>query len=171
MSVGTNTEYSKSSVISKPRIVKEQLESSNKEVSIVQSLSKKPLLSDVKSQSKSIDAVEKTQSELITKSSNSAVQPTQQESLTENLKELAMSLISVIAWFKNASTSKVYRRKAVGVYQAINSTLNSQYLKTFFKFVFDSFDKIVKLYTHIDMDDIDVTRVMIRIPATENDEE
>lgn len=53
----------------------------------------------------------------------------------------------------------------------INSTLNSQYLKTFFKFVFDSFDKVVKLYTHIDMDDSDITKVMIRIPATENDEE
>lgn len=173
MSVGTNTE--ENSIISKPKIVKESLESLNKKVSIVepsvQSLSKKPLPSDVKSESKSIDPVEKTQSGLLSKSSISAVQPTQPESLTENLKELATILISVIVWFKNASTSNVYRRKAVGVYQAINSALNSQYLKTFFKFVFDGFDKIVKLYTHIDMDNSEITRVMIRIPATENDED
>jgi len=147
----------------------------NEKVSIVepsvQSLSKKPSPSDIKSKSISIQSVEKTQSELIAKSSNSDVQPTQLESLTGTLKELAASLISVIAWFKNASTSNVYRRKAVAVYKTINSTLNSQYLKTFFKFVFDSFDKVVKLYTHIDMDDSDITKVMIRIPATENDEE
>ncbi|XP_003246329.1 uncharacterized protein LOC100569951 [Acyrthosiphon pisum] len=175
MSVGTNTEYGENSMIYKPRIVKKELESLNKEVSIVepsvQSLSEKPLTSDVKSQSKSIHSVEKSQSGSLEKSSDSTVQPTQPESLTETLNELAASLISVIAWFKNALTSNVYRRKAVAVYQAINSTLNSQYLKTFFKFVFDSFDKIVKLYTHIDMDDTDITKVMIRIPATENDEE
>jgi len=175
MSIGTNTEDSENSTIYKPRTVKKQLESLNKKVSIVepsvQSLSKKPLPSDAKPQSKSIHSVEQTQSGLIAKSSISTDQPKQPESLTETLKELATSLISVILWFKNASTSNVYRRKAVAVYHAINSILNSQYLKTFFKFIFDGFDKIVKLYTHIDMNDSEITSVMIRIPATENDEE
>lgn len=172
-SVGTNTEYSENSTISKPRIVKKPLESLKKKMSIVQpstqSLSKNPLPSDVKSQSKSIHSVEQSQSESIAKSSTSEVQSTQPESLTETLKELAESLISVIVWFKNALTSNVYRRKAVAVYHAINSILNSQYLKIFFEFIFESFDKIVKLYTHIDMDDTEFTSIMIRIPATEND--
>jgi len=174
-SVGTNTEYSENSTISKPRIVKEQLESLKKKISIVQpstqSLSKNSLPSDVKSRSKSIHSVEKIRSELIAKSSTSEVQSTQPESLTETLTELAASLILVIVWFKNVSTSNVYRRKAIAVYHAINSILNSQRLKIFFEFVFESFDKIVKLYAHIDMNDTEITSVMIRIPATENDKE
>jgi len=175
MSIGINTEDSKNATVFKPKVVKEQLESLKKTDSIVepstQSLSKKSLQVSVKSQSRSILSVQQTQTGSVSKSSSSVVQPTQPESLTETLKELTASMISVILWFKNVLTSNVYRRKAVAAYQAINSIINSQYLKICFKFIFDSFDKIVKLYTHIDMNDDEFTSVMIRIPATENDEQ
>lgn len=163
MSIGTSTAHSENSAVSKPRSVKEENESLKK-VSIVEpskkSLSKKSL---------QVHSVEHTQSGSISKSSTSVVPPTEPESLTEKLKELTAYLISVVIWFKNALTSNVYRRKAVAVYRGINSILDSQYLKTCFKFIFDSFDKTVKLYAHIDMNDDEMTSVMIRIPATEND--
>lgn len=166
MSIGTNTEDSENSTVSKPRAVKERNESLKKKVSIVepstQSLSKKSL---------QIHSVEQRQSASISKLSTSTVPPTQSELLTETIKEFTMSLVSVIVWFKNALTFNVYKRKAVAVYRSINSILNSQYLKICFKFIFDSFDKIVKLYAHIDMNDDEMTSVMIRIPATENDEQ
>lgn len=174
MSIGTNTEDRKKSLVLKLKAVIEQPESLKKNESTVepstQSLSKKSLQVSVKSKSISIQSVEQSKSGSVSKSSSSyAVPPTQPESLTENLKELTTSLISVILWFKNVLTSNVYRRKAVAAYQAINSMINSRYLRIGFKFIFDSFDKIVKLYTHIDMNDDEFTSVMIRIPATEND--
>ncbi|KAL5237818.1 hypothetical protein ACI65C_005228 [Semiaphis heraclei] len=174
-SIGTNTEDRKKSIVLKPRVVKEQPESLKKNESIVepstQSLSKKSLQVSVKSKSRSIQSVEQSKSGSVSKSSSSAVPPTQPESLVENLKELTTSLISVILWFKNVLTSNVYRRKTVAAYQAINSMINSRHIRIGFKFIFDSFDKIVKLYTHIDMNDDEFTSVMIRIPATENDEQ
>jgi len=155
--------------------MKEQPESLKKNDSIIepstQSLSKKSLQVSVKSQSTSIHYVEQTKSGSASKSSSSAISPTRLESLTETLKELTTSLISVILWFKNVLTSNVYRRKAVAAYQTINTIINSRYLRICFKFIFNSFDKIVKLYTHIDMNDDEFTSVMIRIPATENDEQ
>ncbi|XP_025198164.1 uncharacterized protein LOC112596612 [Melanaphis sacchari] len=167
-SIGTNTDNTDNSDISKSTIVKEHFESSTvMTVSNVEP-STQSLPIDVKSWSRSIPSANQTQSRLISTTSISDVPPTQQESLVDTFKELTPYLISLVLWFKNALTSDAYRKKAIRVYKTLYSILHSQFLKQCFKFVFDSFDNFVRLYTHINTDN-DMTSVMIRIPATEND--
>lgn len=170
MSIGTNTDNTEISGISKSAIVKEQSEPSatvSLVVSAVEpSTQSMAPIDDAKSQSLSPDAM-KSQSRSI---STISVAPTiqEEESLNNAFKELVPYLISIVLWFKNALTSDAYRRKAIKVYKTLNSILHSEYLKQCFKFAFDSFDNLVRLYTHINTEN-DVTWVMIRIPATEND--
>jgi hypothetical protein len=161
MSIGTNTDISKST------IVKEQPESSL--VATVSGVepSTQSLSLDMKSRPKSIPSVNQAPSELAEMTSTPSIVP-QQESLFDAFKEITPYLISTVLWFKNALTSDAYRRKAIRVYNTLHSILHSKYLKKCFKFAFDSFDKFVRLYTHINFDN-EITSVMIRVPATEND--
>jgi len=176
MSIGTNTDDAEISGISKSAIVKEQSEPSatvSSVVSGVEPSTQSMAPYDAKSQSLSPDAIKSQSrsipSELISISTTSSAPPIQEEeSLNDAFKELVPYLISIVMWFKNALTSDVYRRKAIKVYKTLNSILHSEYLKQCFKFAFDSFDNLVRLYTHINTEN-DVTWVMIRIPATEND--
>ncbi|XP_060847740.1 uncharacterized protein LOC132927257 [Rhopalosiphum padi] len=161
MSIGTNTDISKST------IVKEQPESSL--VATVSGVepSTQSLSLDMKSRPKSIPSVNQAPSELTELTSTPSIVP-QQESLFDAFKEITPYLISTVLWFKNALTSDAYRRKAIRVYDTLHSILHSKYLKKCFKFAFESFDNFVRLYTHINFDN-EITSVMIRVPATEND--
>ncbi|XP_026819225.1 uncharacterized protein LOC113557883 [Rhopalosiphum maidis] len=161
MSIGTNTDIYKST------IVKEQPESSS--VAMVSGVepSTQSLSLDMKSRPKSIPSANQAPSELAELTSTPSIVP-QQESLFDAFKEITPYLISTVLWFKNALTSDAYRRKAIRVYNTLHSILHSEYLKKCFKFAFDSFDNFVRLYTHINFDN-EMTSVMIRVPATEND--